>query len=95
MINKKGQNVKLISLHYPCNIFVPLKLYENFQLPAEENLQYIIIYCQPMAIGINGAPGLGVLKNETLISPNSSIVIVHNCENSTAVKQLSSVTAQL
>ena len=89
-----GQNIKLISLHYPCNFFVILKLYQNFQLPWGKNLQYIIIYCQPIVIGINSAPIWGVLKKETLISPNSSIV-THNCENSPAVEQFDSASAQL
>lgn len=55
------------------------------------------VMCQPMVTGTNstpiGIPNLGYSK-ETLCNANSSVMIQHGCENSPAVEQLHSVTAQ-
>lgn len=47
-------------------------------------------FCQQMIIGVNststGTLNLHCLKRNTLFSANNSIVIQHDCENSTAVE---------
>lgn len=59
---------------------------------------YFLYPCQPMVTGANStltdSPVWGVSKKETQFNAHSSIVIQHSSQNSTAMEQFNSVTAQ-